>query len=33
MACNVANFHRGTPFIPKVTGTDMSNFMPILDPL
>jgi len=26
-------FHEGTPFTPKATGMDMSNFKPILDPL
>jgi len=25
-------FHGGIPFAPKVTGTDRSNFKPILDP-
>ena len=33
MAHHVAKFHGSTLFTPKVTGTDMLNFKPILDPL
>jgi len=32
MARHVAKFHRGTPFTPKATGMDMSNFKPIWTP-